>query len=197
MLSSRRALARPAILLARPTTLHRTTTFTIDRIRNFSIAELDAEKKGRERVVVLGSGWGGYTFSRELNAKKYQIVVVSPRPYFVFTPLLAGTSVGTLEFRTALEPVRSFRGRGVGAEYFQGWADGVDFDKKVLTVEEAVEDPSQGRVLSSKSDDQEGEKQVQQGKRETFDVPYDKLVVAVGCYSQTFNTKGGPGDYMQ
>lgn len=178
----------PSLSSVRPATIR--SQFTFDRKRDFSIAELDAEQKGRERVVVLGSGWGGYTFSRELSPKTHQIVIVSPRPYFVFTPLLAGTSVGTLEFRTALEPVRSFRGRGVGAEYFQGWADDVDFNKKVLTVEEAVEDPSQGRVLSDKGEESKSEKQVQQKKRETFDLPYDKLVVAVGCYTQTFNTKG-------
>lgn len=87
--------------------------------RDLSISELDAARKGRERVVVLGSGWGGFRFSRDLDLRKYQIVVVSPRSYFVFTPLLAGTSVGTLEFRTVLEPVRHYRGRGVGAEFFQ------------------------------------------------------------------------------
>lgn len=33
------------------------------------------------------------------------VVVISPTTYFNFTPLLASTSVGTLEFRTAIEPV--------------------------------------------------------------------------------------------
>lgn len=174
----------------------RTTRIVAAQKRDYSIAQLDAERKNRERVVVLGSGWGGYTFSRDLDAKKYQIVVVSPRSYFVFTPLLAGTSVGTLEFRTALEPVRSFRGRGVGAEYFQGWADQVDFDKKTLTIEEAVEDPLQGRGLASNihahktKEERECEKSELAMKGQLFDLSYDKLVIAVGCYSQTFGTKG-------
>lgn len=176
-------------------TISRTARIAAQK-RDFSIAQLDAERKDRERVVVLGSGWGGYTFSRDLNAKKYQVVVVSPRSYFVFTPLLAGTSVGTLEFRTALEPVRSFRGRGVGAEYFQGWADQVDFEKKTLTIEESVEDPLQGRGLASNiqaqktKEEREEEKDVLAKKGQLFDLSYDKLVVAVGCYSQTFDTKG-------
>ena len=66
-------------------------------------------RKDRERVIILGSGWAGYTVARELDSKKYQAVVVSPRSYFAFTPLLASTSVGTLEFRTALEPIRTRR----------------------------------------------------------------------------------------
>lgn len=175
--------------------ISRTTRIAAQK-RDFSITQLDAERKNRERVVVLGSGWGGYTFSRDIDAKKYQVVVVSPRSYFVFTPLLAGTSVGTLEFRTALEPVRSFRGRGVGAEYFQGWADRVDFEKKTLTVEESVEDPLQGRGLASNfeahktKEQSKEEKEALSQKGQLFDLSYDKLVVAVGCYSQTFDTKG-------
>jgi NADH dehydrogenase FAD-containing subunit len=72
----------------------------------------------RERVVILGSGsvippilenssdkcsWAGFVLSRQLDKKKFQPVVVSPRPYFVFTPLLASTAVGTLEFRATLD----------------------------------------------------------------------------------------------
>lgn len=72
-----------------------------------------------------------------LDAKRHQAVVVSLRPYFVFTPLLASTSVSTLEFRTALEPIRS---RWANAAFFQVWADAVDFKNKTVTIEEGVED---------------------------------------------------------
>ena len=34
------------------------------------------------------------------------MTVVSPNNYFNFTPLLASCCVGTLEFRSAIEPVR-------------------------------------------------------------------------------------------
>ncbi|KAF2725670.1 FAD/NAD(P)-binding domain-containing protein [Polychaeton citri CBS 116435] len=159
--------------------------------RFITIQEIDNSRRGRERIVILGSGWAGYTLARDLDQRKFQVVVVSPRSYFVFTPLLASTSVGTLEFRTALEPVRSRRLR---AEFFQGWGDGVDFENKRLTIEEAVEDPLQGRGLAGDREDASKEhvevkaRNVQKGK--LFDMDYDKLVVAVGCYSQTFNTKG-------
>lgn len=144
-------------------------------------------------MVVLGSGWAGYSLARDLDSKKYQVLVVSPRSYFVFTPLLASTSVGTLEFRTALEPIRSRRTK---VEFFQAWADEVDFDSKTLTVEEAVEDPWQGRSLASDRHADESPQERAQ-KREVgvkkgnlFDVKWDKLVVTVGCYSQTFQTPG-------
>ncbi|KAI9658592.1 MAG: hypothetical protein M1821_002152 [Bathelium mastoideum] len=161
--------------------------------RMISVGELDSRRDGRERVVVLGSGWAGYTVARKLDASKFQAVVVSPRSYFVFTPLLASTAVGTLEFRTALEPVRSRRS---GVVFFQGWADGVDFNKKEITIEEAVDDPNQGLALTrdcyieESPGERRREKRIKSEKGQLFKVKYDRLVIAVGCYSQTFNTPG-------
>ncbi|THX19020.1 FAD/NAD(P)-binding domain-containing protein [Aureobasidium pullulans] len=159
----------------------------------FVTRSIESNKGDRERVVVLGSGWAGYTLARDLDPKKYQVVVVSPRSYFVFTPLLASTSTGTLEFRTALEPVRSRRTK---VEFFQGWADSVDFAAKTLSIEEAVESPWQGVALAGNGSENqdanqlEKEKGVKAKKGKMFEMSYDKLVVAVGCYSQTFGTPG-------
>lgn len=142
----------------------------------------------RQRIIVLGSGWAGYSLSRDLDPRKYQIVVVSPRSYFVFTPLLASTSVGTLEFRCALEPARARKGERQGPQFFQGWADGVNLEKRTLCIEEAVDDPMQGVALAGERGVGDVKKKVEKGKM--FDMSWDKLVVSVGCYSQTFNTKG-------
>jgi NADH dehydrogenase len=150
--------------------------------------------------VILGSGWAGYNLARQLSPKKYQAVVVSPRSYFAFTPLLASTSVGTLEFRTALEPVRSKR---TNVAYFQGWADGVDWQGRKVLIEEAVDDPTQGLAPTTERRKRDGDggtgevglerwRGVQEGKTKgkVFAVGWDRLVVAVGCYSQTFGTPG-------
>ncbi|KAJ4347113.1 uncharacterized protein N0V89_011051 [Didymosphaeria variabile] len=131
--------------------------------------------------------------SKALDAKKYQTVVVSPRSYFAFTPLLASTSVGTLEFRTALEPIRT---RRTNVSFFQGWADGVDFKNKKITVEEAIEDQGVSTALvedrhAGESKEQRHERREVEAKKGTlFDITYDKLIVTVGCYSQTFGTPG-------
>lgn len=144
-------------------------------------------------ILTIRSGWAGFTVARQLDAKKYQAVIVSPRSYFAFTPLLASTAVGTLEFRTALEPVRSRRTK---AEFVQGWADDVDFKNKTLTVEQAVDDPTQGLALTQDRHAGETQEQRAKGKQadvekgRMFDLNYDKLIVTVGCYSQTFGTPG-------
>ena len=55
-----------------------------------------------------------------------------------------------------------------GVEVIRGWAEGVDLANKSLLIESAVEGAESAK----------------------FSVPYDKLVVAVGCYAQTFNIPG-------
>ena len=62
----------------------------------------------RQRVVVLGSGWGGFRVAKDLDKAKFDVTVVSPRNHFLFTPLLPSTTVGTLEFRCVQEPVSCF-----------------------------------------------------------------------------------------
>jgi NADH dehydrogenase FAD-containing subunit len=112
--------------------------------------------------------------------------VVSPRSYFVFTPLLNDAAVGTLEFRTTLEPVRR---RNSGVSFLQGWADDVDFAERSVTVEPSTLDPDVGHALTG---ERHGNQSIQPVGHTvpTFKVNYDKLIIAVGCYSQTFGTKG-------
>lgn len=59
----------------------------------------------KPRVVVLGTGWAACRFLKGLDTKLYDVVCISPRNHMVFTPLLASTCVGTLEFRSVAEPV--------------------------------------------------------------------------------------------
>ncbi|RYN45574.1 hypothetical protein AA0114_g8980 [Alternaria tenuissima] len=166
---------------------------SLEQRRGITIDKLDEGRGNRERVVILGSGWAGFTVARSLDASKFQTLVVSPRSYFAFTPLLASTAVGTLEFRTALEPVRSRRTK---VEFFQGWADDVDFKNRTITIEEAVDDPKQGVALTTDrhAGETKEEREVERKKEakvgKLFDVQYDKLIVTVGCYSQTFGTPG-------
>src|SRR5437763_1015648 len=58
------------------------------------------------RLVVLGAGFAGYSLLRSLPRDLVEATVVSPRNYFVFTPLLPSAVGGTVEFRSIVEPVR-------------------------------------------------------------------------------------------
>lgn len=57
----------------------------------------------RPRVVVLGTGWGAHAFLSSIDATKYEVVVVSPRNFMLFTPMLAASAVGTVEYRSITE----------------------------------------------------------------------------------------------
>lgn len=164
-----------------------------------------------ERQADIGTT--GYVLSRNLDPKKYNVLLVSPRSYFVFTPLLNDTAVGTLEFRNALESVRK---RNSNVNFIQGWADDVNFADKIVSVEPSVLDPNVGhamtgpRELNSKQLEELAphtlyekdytQRLLKEGKLQlggtgeadvpTFPIKYDKLVIAVGAYSQTFGTPG-------
>lgn len=61
----------------------------------------------KKKVVVLGTGWAGTSFLKNLKDPSYEVQVVSPRNYFAFTPLLPSVTVGTVEARSIVEPVRN------------------------------------------------------------------------------------------
>jgi hypothetical protein len=60
----------------------------------------------KEKIVVLGTGWGAASFLKDIDTTQYDVIVISPRNYFLFTPMLAGSSVGTVEYRSITEPIR-------------------------------------------------------------------------------------------
>jgi hypothetical protein len=66
----------------------------------------------KEKVVVLGTGWGAAAFLKGIDTDLYDVTVISPRNYFLFTPMLAGASVGTVEYRSITEPIREVRPDG-------------------------------------------------------------------------------------
>ena len=60
------------------------------------------------RLVVLGTGFGAFNLVKYLRSE-YDITVISPRNHLLFTPLLPSTTVGTIEFRSIIEPIRHAR----------------------------------------------------------------------------------------
>ncbi|CAM9925329.1 unnamed protein product, partial [Discosporangium mesarthrocarpum] len=48
----------------------------------------------RPKVVVLGTGWGSHAFLKSVNGNKFQVTTVSPRNFFLFTPMLAASAGG-------------------------------------------------------------------------------------------------------
>ena len=73
-------------------------------------SSIESQPNGsKEKIVVLGTGWGAASFLKDVDTSKYDVTVISPRNYFLFTPMLAGASVGSVEFRSITEPIREVR----------------------------------------------------------------------------------------
>ncbi|ELR21867.1 NADH dehydrogenase, extrinsic, putative [Acanthamoeba castellanii str. Neff] len=129
-----------------------------------------AESQPKPKLVILGSGWGALSVVRELDTSKYDVTIVSPRNYFLFTPLLPSVTVGTLEPKAIIEPIRKYCRRShADVDYFEAVATDVDPTNKTVSC----------HVSTPGLDD----------SARDFTLPYDKLVVAVGAINNTF---GGP-----
>ncbi|PWY91996.1 hypothetical protein BO70DRAFT_348450 [Aspergillus heteromorphus CBS 117.55] len=137
----------------------------------------------KEHIVILGSGWGGYTLSRQLSSKKYEAIVISPRSYFVFTPLLTDAAGGSLDFSHIVEPVRDPRSR---VDFIQAAARSIDFAKKTITCEATV--VKSGVTETPRNETHQRTRAWETGQM--FTVPYSKLVISVGTVTKTFGTPG-------
>jgi hypothetical protein len=122
----------------------------------------------KERIVVLGTGWGGHAFLKTIDATKYDVTIISPRNYFTFTPMLAASAVGTVEFRSICEPIRNVNPL---ANYLEAAANSIDLDNKKVSC---LSIKCQGTACDVAD----------------FEVDYDYLVLAVGATVNTFGIKG-------
>lgn len=138
---------------------------------------LEPTKPGEKaRVVVIGTGWAGCRLMKGLNTNLYDVVCISPRNHMVFTPLLASTCVGTLEFRSVAEPVSRIQpalAKSPNSYFLLGKCTNVDEQKHEVYCE-AVGD---NNVSTSK-------------QNWRFKVAYDKLVIASGADALTFGIHG-------
>ncbi len=122
----------------------------------------------KPRVVVLGSGWGAHAFVKVIDNSKFDVIAISPRPYFIFTPMLASSAVGTVEYRSITEPMRSSNPL---VEYFEAAALKIDAASKLVFCESRLQ-----------ADERAGQN--------VFRVPYDYLVVSIGMEPATFGIPG-------
>lgn len=116
----------------------------------------------RTRVVILGGGFGGVYTALRLEktwrqAGQVEIMLVSRENYFLMTPLLFEAGSGVLEPRHAVNPIRPLLR---GTRFVEAEIKGIDLDRRAVVVRPANEG-------------------------ETYDIPYDHLVLALGGVTNT------------
>ncbi|KAA8526435.1 hypothetical protein F0562_008362 [Nyssa sinensis] len=133
--------------------------------------EINQMEPKKKRVVVLGTGWAGTSFLKDLDFSSYDVQVVSPRNYFAFTPLLPSVTCGTVEARSIVEPIRNIMKKRSGEIQF--------WEAECLKIDAA------NKKIFCRSNLNEN----LVGNNE-FLLEYDYLVIAVGAQVNTFNTPG-------
>ncbi|KXN85645.1 putative NADH-ubiquinone oxidoreductase C3A11.07, mitochondrial, partial [Leucoagaricus sp. SymC.cos] len=124
----------------------------------------------KKTLVVLGSGWGATSLLKTMDTADYNVMVVSPRNFFLFTPLLPSVAVGTLNTRSIIQSIRYItRHKARNVSVIEAEASDVDPVNKTITFEDTSD--IKGAVSSTT-------------------IPYDYLVYAVGAETQTFNIPG-------
>lgn len=115
----------------------------------------------KKDIIILGSGFGAFSCLKKLDAGHCNISVVSPRNHFLFTPLLPSTTVGTIEFRSIIEPIRNIK----HVKFYQSYCVSLDTKSKKIHCHDT---------------DTSAE----------FDLSYDILIIAVGEVTNTYNIPG-------
>jgi len=122
----------------------------------------------KENIVILGTGWGAAAFLKSIDTDKFDVTVISPRNYFVFTPMLAGASVGSVDFKSITEPIREINNN---VRYLEAAATDIDPTTNTISCIAIV---CEGNSCETKE----------------FDVNYDRLLFSVGAQTTTFGTPG-------
>ncbi len=60
----------------------------------------------KERVLILGGGFGGIEIARRLDTKKFEVLLIDKHNYFTFQPLLYQVATGGLEPDSVAYPLR-------------------------------------------------------------------------------------------
>ncbi|KAL6845265.1 hypothetical protein ACP4OV_024760 [Aristida adscensionis] len=145
-----------------------TLTYACQDNRVLQICDGTGNKK---KVVILGTGWAGASFLRNIDTSLYDVHVVSPRNYFTFTPLLPSVTCGTVEARSIVEPIRNIVRKKNGAfRFWEAECFKIDPTNKKVHCRSDV-----GTNINGNGE---------------FVVDYDYLIVSVGARPNTFNTPG-------
>ncbi|CCH60832.1 hypothetical protein TBLA_0D03320 [Henningerozyma blattae CBS 6284] len=137
----------------------------------------------KPNIVILGSGWGAISFLKAIDTKKYNVSIVSPRNYFLFTPLLPSTPVGTVEEKSIIEPVVNFALKKKGnVSYYESEATEINPERNTVTLK------SISSIAHLNTDEAASNSNIKHNQ--AAELKYDYLVSAVGAEPNTFGIPG-------
>src|SRR5438046_9575693 len=91
-------------------------------------------ESGRERVVIVGGGFGGLACARALDGADVDVLLLDARNYHLFTPLLYQVATALLDPSDIAYPFRTVFRRSPNARFRQARVTAVDPAAQRLTV---------------------------------------------------------------
>jgi NADH dehydrogenase len=89
----------------------------------------------RERVVIVGGGFGGLACARKLDRKPVDVLLLDGRIYHLFTPLLYEVASALLNPSDISYPFRACFRRSPNVRFRQARVTSVDLDRKTVSTE--------------------------------------------------------------
>jgi NADH dehydrogenase len=120
------------------------------------MSEASGHTPGRQRVVVIGGGFGGLQAVKALQRAPVDITLIDRRNFHLFQPLVYQVATGALSPGEIAAPLRWVFRRQENVRVMLASVAGFDLDAREVVLEPAVEDTAPPRV------------------------PYDTLIVAGG-----------------
>ena len=101
------------------------------------------------RVVIVGAGFGGLSAARTLVNEPVEVTIVDQRNFHTFQPLLYEVATAGLEAGDVAYPVRAIFGRSRNVTFRFGKVTGVDWEHKLLTMEDSDPLPFDSVIVAS------------------------------------------------
>src|SRR2546430_17562 len=87
---------------------------------------------GRERVVIVGGGFGGLACARALDGADVDVLLLDARNNHLFTPLLYQVATALLDPSDIAYPYRTVFRRSPNVRFRQARVTGVDFEDRLV-----------------------------------------------------------------
>lgn len=119
------------------------------------------------KIVILGGGFGGLYTARELEKQftsrdNVRIILVNRENFTLFTPMLHEVAASDLDVTHIVNPLRKLLKR---SDFFEGEVEAIDLAARSVTVAHGPD-------------------------RHHHTIPYDHLVIALGCVTNYYNLPG-------
>ncbi|UXP33349.1 NAD(P)/FAD-dependent oxidoreductase [Reichenbachiella agarivorans] len=106
----------------------------MSKVSAAQLEKINIPKSELPRIVIIGGGFGGMRFVKNINTKKYQVVLLDRYNYHTFQPLLYQVATAGLEPDSIAGPLRKTFQQKKNFYFRMATAQNVDPVEKIITT---------------------------------------------------------------